>query len=224
MPSQSMHERLFYSLFIVVSTGLNLPALVVGVMGSRPWCDYFSGWLASNAGLAAANMLAAIYAVYRLLQSPVPDETRRKPVGSQGQQDHHKSTKKGGERDETPDASKDDESAVDENSGEQNTAHDSIASRRCCKIFQHTPISDRIRRLIRYDKLMSTYCVSFLFWIFWLSDGVERSEDIDRADPELLQRCSADHEDHVQLSFILGYIYVVCLLLSVVATFLSSIV
>jgi hypothetical protein len=224
MQPQSQYERFFHRLFVVISICLNLPALVVSVMGCLPWCDYFSLWLAANAALTAVNMLAAIYGVYRVQQASVLEEPPERPTGRQNncKTCNNKSPRKDDGPNQIIDSPTDDESAKKQSSIVDCAEHHRTKTRRCCKILEHTPQSDRIRRLLRYDKLVSTYCVFFLFWVFWLSDGVERSEDINKADEELLENCSEDHEDHVQLSFILGFAYVACVVFSVIATFLPA--
>jgi hypothetical protein len=224
MQPLSRYERFTYGLFVVMSICLNLPALVVSLMGLFPWCDYFSGWLASNAALTAVNMLAAIYVVCRVQQTSVLEEPPERLAGRQnnGKTFNNKSPGKDDGPNQIMDSPKEDESEKKQSSIVDCAEHHRTKTRRCCKILEHTPQSDRIRRLLRYDKLLSTYCVFFLFWVFWLSDGVERSADISKADEELLENCSEDHEDHVQLSFILGFAYVACVVFSVIATFLPA--
>eukprot|EP00980_Cylindrotheca_fusiformis_P016455 scaffold4903_cov125-Cylindrotheca_fusiformis.AAC.2 len=212
MTSIPQNERIYHCLFVGMSIIMNLPAVIVGATGCRPWCDYFSVWLASNIALAAMNIIAAIYIVYRIQQAAASEEPTLRSIVKDDQARSQRNAD-----DQDLEAPKVHGCAVSETS----TDDDDIKTRKCWNRFGRTPLGDRIRHLVRYDKLMSTYCVLFVFWVFWLCDGVERTHDIEKADKDALKNCSSDHEDHVQVAFFLGFGYVACVVLLVVAAFVQ---
>jgi hypothetical protein len=51
--------------------------LAFGILGYTTWCAFFSGWLVVNAcGVSALNMVAALYAVYRIKRLSNPELSR----------------------------------------------------------------------------------------------------------------------------------------------------
>jgi hypothetical protein len=85
--------------------------------------------------------------------------------------------------------------------------HPHSCFRRCLKL--RTKSSNRIRHLVCYNGLITTYGILFLFWAFWLGSGKEMAQNSDNALGEGLDDCSEEALDtqlrYVTLSVAVGY-------------------
>ncbi|KAG7364639.1 hypothetical protein IV203_037841 [Nitzschia inconspicua] len=94
----------------------------------------------------------------------------------------------------------------------------------CFKRFSkfRTTSSNRIRHLVCYNGLITTYGILFLFWAVWLGSGEELALRVDDAPQSKTENCSDDVLDSqsrfVTTSVVLGYVYfgfiMVCLIAS----------
>lgn len=185
----------------MASGGFNFPPLVFGVLGFIQWCPYFSNWFVGNTTLAGLNMVMSVYCVHKIRR------TTRGPHGSM------RRPQQGDVSAETANDHKSD-SDTDSNS---NTHEPPIVlsppRRQGCfsrLIHYRTPSSDRIRHLICYDGILTTYSIIFLVWIFWLSEGLQRmrQEDFTRMEEEeSFDGCFAYHERYMTTSLVCGFAY-----------------
>jgi hypothetical protein len=194
MSAQTRYELICHPLFLAVAGGLNFPPLVFGVLGVTTWCDYYSSWLIGNACLTALNMAAALISVFKIRKISYPP-----PV-------EQASSQRDSEKDEADPGSNSERSENDSAS----PADPEVAVRSGCfsrLIHLRTRSSDRIRHLICYDGIIATYSIIFLVWVFWISEGTQRRNQLDMAEEEQLKGCVEFHERYVEISLVCGFTY-----------------
>lgn len=200
MTMLTKYEVICHPLFLIVSGGLNFPPLLFGALGFVEWCNYFSNWLVGNAALTALNIVAGIYCVYKIRRTVKP-------------------------RQEAPLTEVDEESETSDNDTDSKSnpcvepapaaaaALTPITPRPSPGCFSHllrlrTASSDRIRHLICYDGIITTYAILFLFWVFWLSEGTQRVRHVELAEEEdELEGCYPYHERYMVTSLVCGFTY-----------------
>lgn len=193
MTMLTKYEVICHPLFLIVSGGLNFPPLLFGALGFVEWCNYYSNWLVGNAAFTALNIVAGIYCVYKIRRTVKP---RQEPRLTE----------------------------VDEESETTDNDADSKSSPPCDEpapsprppspgCFSHllrlrTASSDRIRHLICYDGIITTYAILFLFWVFWLSEGTQRVRNVATAEADNeLEGCYPFHQRYMVTSLVCGYMY-----------------
>lgn len=203
MAPLTKYENICHPLYLIVSGGLNLPPVVFGAIGVGEWCNYYSNWLVGNAALTALNVVASFYCVRKIRKVARPIAVSAQNSDLEGAQ--------------LQDSEKDD-SDTDSNSIENATgtrrsspAATSISSPSsgCFSRLVHlrTSSSDRIRHLVCYDGIITTYAILFIFWVFWLSEGVQRMRYVGAAEDEELEGCQSDDERYVRSSLVCGFAY-----------------
>jgi hypothetical protein len=198
--SLSRYEHICHPLFLVMSGALNVPPLVFGIIGFVDWCSYFSGWLLGNAALCGLNLVMCIFSVYKIRKTTIRilgSFSRSGDVPSVDVGADHKS-----------------DSETDENSNTNDVPNLPLVPRKrgCCSQLSHyrTPSSERIRHLICYDGIITTYAIIFLVWIFWLSEGLQRIRQVDSAQEERAEDfdgCFSYHERYIKTSLVCGFAY-----------------
>jgi hypothetical protein len=207
MVGPTRYESVCHPLYLAVAGGLNLPPLVFGILGFTPWCSYFSSWLVGNACLTGLNMVAALYSVYKIRRiaqpPPLLDEPETRPDIEKPEDD----TESNNETSEELEDDSDDSEVSEDTRG-------------CFSTFIHrrTKSSDRIRHLLCYDGVMTTSSILFLFWVFWISDGIQRNNDVDLATDDQLEGCLEYHERYVHTSLVFGFSYFVFVCLAVISS------
>jgi hypothetical protein len=231
MSGPTGYEMVCHPLYLAVAGGLNLPPMVFGIMGYTSWCSYFSSWLVGNACLTGMNMVAAFYSVYkirRIAQPPPPLDESAKPPDLEKPEDDAESSIETIEEQEDDSAQRlppldlpatqsDIEMLKEDTESKMFTVEDFISddsevpegTRGCFSRLVHlrTISSERIRHLLCYDGLITTYSILFLFWVFWISDGTQRKNDVDLATEDELEGCMEYHERYVQTSLVFGFSY-----------------
>lgn len=211
MSPLTRYEYYCHPLLLAVAGGLNLPPLLFGVFGYITWCEHYSGWLIGNGCLAALHILASLYCVYKVRRSAKPSRLLHESPSPSVDENEGPSDTDPSYRDENPDT--DEEGGQDEESASSPMARMVTATgcfSRC--IHLRTPSSDRIRHLLCYDALITTYGIMFVFWIFWLSEGVQRVKlaDLKQFEDEF-EGCEEFHERYVTTSLVCGFAYAVFL-------------
>jgi hypothetical protein len=90
-----------------------------------------------------------------------------------------------------------------------------------------TTSSNRIRHLVCYNGIITTYAILFLFWAFWLGDGAQQIQLNDVASEEDLNGCvmnesiTKTHHDFVETSVVLGFAYFGFVLFCLLASYLD---
>lgn len=209
----SKYELICHPLFLIVSGAFNVPPVVLGILGVVEWCTFFSNWLLWNVVLAALNMVMSIYCVYKIRRA-----TRISP--GETVDDHGQSNAGDGieEEIETPTITMnkgDDASETDSNSNTNNDLPNitPVSQKKGCfsrLVHYRTPANDRIRYLICYDGITTTYSIVFLVWIFWLSEGLQRITQADAAriqDEEDFDGCFTLHDRYMMTSLVCGFAF-----------------
>jgi hypothetical protein len=227
MSGPTGYEMICHPLFLAVAGGLNLPPLVFGIMGYTTWCSYFSSWLVGNACLTGLNMVAALYSVYKIRRvarpPPLLDVPAKQPDVEKPKDDAESNIETSEELADIEKPEEDTESN-DETSEELEDYFDDSEvpedTRGCFSRLVHlrTKSSDRIRHLLCYDGLITTYSILFFFWVFWISDGTQRKNDVDLATEDQLEGCLEYHERYVQTSLVFGFTYFGFVCLAVVSS------
>jgi hypothetical protein len=195
MANLTKYEFICHPLYLIISGGLNFPPLVFGVLGFVEWCNYYSNWLVGNAALTGLNLIAAVYCVYKVRKvarlTPEPQNTEA-------------------ENDDSEKAESDTDSNSHHETNEVPDAPPSPAPSGCFSRLIHlrTISSDRIRHLICYDGIITTYGILFLFWVFWLSEGAQRvlqADDVE--EEEQFEGCLVYHERYMKTSLVCGFAY-----------------
>jgi len=218
---QTRYEIFCHPLLLIVAATLNLPAVAFGTMGVIIRCDFFSGWLLWNSCLAAMNMVAAVYCVYKIRKTAAAteveedDEVETESVvvlGSDAGKEEYETTSNHDDPEQTNRRS--------DRAGEEEPGYSepSCFSR---LIHLRTISSDRIRHLLCYDGVMATYSILFLFWVFWISEGTQRLRQVDDVEEGELEGCSDAHEHYMVISLSCGFAYISFVVLSLFAS-LSS--
>jgi hypothetical protein len=215
MSAQTRYEFFCHPLLLIVAGGLNLPPMAVGILGYKTWCAFFSGWLVVNACISGLHMAAALYAVYRMrrLSNLDPSRDLTESIDESEKKDIENGTDYHGS------------SGGDEFSQEQleEQAQEETCDRKettCLKrsLRRRTVSSDRVRHLLCYDGVIATYSIMFLFWIFWLSEGTQRTRHYHQALEEDLEGCVDFHYRYQELSVICGFSYVSFVVISMLAS------
>jgi hypothetical protein len=196
MSAQTRYELVCHPFFLAVAGGLNLPPLAFGILGYMTWCSYYSSWLVGNACLTALNMVAAVYSVYKIRRiSHPPIET----ADSLCDEDIEKESDYTDSHNELSDEPQDAE----------NSSPPVYQTRGCFSrlVRLRTVSSDRIRHLICYDGIIATYSILFLVWVFWISEGTQRTRHLDWAKEEELEGCEPFHERYMETSLVCGFTY-----------------
>lgn len=293
------YERICQPLVAVVSCGLNIPPIVLGLIASANWCPYYGRFLAPNAVLCFVNIGAAFYSIYNL-RSKVKydlrynahdhDESSESIFGRPAAtatvevEAGHAQQNVSDEQEEsvsleaaettaaaateeyegavlivapseTEGNEKDGHSGVELNMQAPTTKVDTIFTptapettsiqlqpeaeddktdnhrratmttqtastdnalinyaphscfRRCLKL--RTTSSNRIRHLVCYNGLITTYGILFLFWAFWLGGGEQLVLLEDVVSDDRLDGCSeraSEYQFHyVTTSVVVGY-------------------
>lgn len=197
MTNLTKYEYFCHPLYLIISGGLNLPPLIFGVLGFVDWCNYYSNWLVGNAALTGLNLIAATYCVYRIRKvarptpgPPILDEEDGGDGGEKGSSD------------------------TESNSNLETNENAELTASAPCKsgcfsrlIHLRTTSSDRIRHLVCYDGIITTYAILFLFWVFWLSEGAQRVVQADEAADEQFEGCMVYHERYMKTSLVCGFTY-----------------
>ena len=200
--SLSKYEHVCHPLFLIASGGFNFPPLVFGALGIlESWCPYFARWFIGNVTVAGLNLVMTIYCVRKIRRS-----TTRPP----------RSRLERGEETTEAGTNPKSDSETDSNSNIELPANLPLQPRKrgCCSRLIHyrTPSSDRIRHLLCYDGIITTYAIVFIVWIFWLSEGLERLNREDSAklnDAEDFEGCLASHEQYMKTSLVCGFAFFV---------------
>ena len=216
MIERSKRHFVYQILFLLSAICLNLPPVVLGILGVFEWCRYFASWLAANAALTLANAIAAVYIIIKLQKAEASEnETTRNNLQNSSSQ---------------PPTDPSAEPTIEQGSSQVDNAQqhsdDSDQAPRiqpnCCLCFAHTSHSKHLRHLIRYDCLVSTYCIFVIFWVFWLADGVERFVHLDETAADDLENCAEIHESYVLYSFCMGYGYLAIVIASMLMVHLPE--
>lgn len=191
------YEHICHPLFLTMAGGLNFPPFIFGVLGFLEWCPYFSNWLVGNAVLAASNIIMSMYCIYKIRKSTKRTES---PVETNDE--------------EIATSVKGRDSETDSNSQSNDPPNTMRISRErgCCSKLIHyrTPSSDRIRHLVCYDGIITTYSIVFIVWVLWLSEGSQRINQADTVmgeEEERFEGCMAYHERYVASSLVCGFSY-----------------
>ena len=191
MAMLTKYEVICHPLFLIVSGGLNFPPLLFGALGFVEWCNYYSNWLVGNAALTALNIVAGIYCVYKIRRTVKPlQEPRLTEVDEE-------SDTSGNDGNADPEPKSDPYEETPPPPPITSPMATRPPSRGC---FSHllrlrTASSDRIRHLICYDGIITTYAILFLFWVFWLSEGTQRVRHVEQAEAENeLEGCYPFHQ------------------------------
>ena len=200
--SLSKYEHICHPLFLIASGGFNFPPLVFGTLGIlESWCPYFSSWLVGNTAVAALNLVMTVYCVRKIRRST------RRPPGCISRPERGEEATDAGTNPKS-------DSETDSNSNIELPTNLPLQPRNrgCCSRLIHyrTPSSDRIRHLLCYDGIITTYAIVFIVWIFWLSEGLERMNREDSAklnDEEDFDGCLASHERYMRTSLVCGFAF-----------------
>jgi hypothetical protein len=201
------YELICHPLFLIVSGGLNFPPLLFGALGFIEWCNYYSNWLVGNAALTALNIVAGMYCVYKIRRTVKP---RQEPRLTEVDEESEIS---GDNNDADSTFNPIGETATSPMAPCAVAATSPVAPRPSPGCFSHllrlrTASSDRIRHLICYDGIITTYAIIFLFWVFWLSEGTQRIRHIALAEQENeLEGCYPFHERYMVTSVVCGFSY-----------------
>lgn len=186
--------------------------MAFGILGYTSWCAFFSGWLVVNACVSGLNMVAALYAVYRIkrLSNPEPYRDTTERIDEQ---------EKEIENGTYYDGSAEDEFSQEEAQGEVPAVTDSRKETCLYKFLRRRTVSsDRLRHLLCYDGVTATYSIMFLFWIFWLSEGTQRTRNYGLASEDDLEGCADYHYRYQELSIICGFSYASFVVVSMLAS------
>lgn len=205
MTALTKYEYICHPLFLITAGGFNFPPLVFGVLGFVEWCNYYSNWLVGNAALTGLNIIAAIYCVYKIRKVARPRQSSSRT-------------------DEAEEDAEKGDSDTDSNSNNHHRGMDEVtitdpsppppaarAKSGCFSrlIHMRTTSSDRIRHLVCYDGIITTYAILFLFWVFWLSEGTQRVLQMaDVEEEEQFEGCMVYHERYMKTSLVCGFVYV----------------
>jgi hypothetical protein len=207
-----------------------MPPLVFGALGFATWCSAFSGWMLGNACLTGLNMVAALYSVYKIRRTSNPN-------AEDGEEQEEEEETEEAVRDVAPendaDVEKDEDtdsnhaSSEDEDEGSTDhadrTSYRRSSSKGCFSrlIGLKTISSDRIRHLICYNGIFTTYTILFLFWTFWLSDGAQQLIQIETLPDEEMEGCEEFHERYVYVSLVFGFSYFAFVMVAVLISLWS---
>jgi uncharacterized membrane protein len=209
MSAQTRYELFCHPLLLIFAGGLNLPPLAFGILGYTTWCAFFSGWLVVNACVSALNMVAALYAVYRIkrLSNPEPSRDQSESIDEAEKEIENGTYCNGSEGEEF---------SEEEAPGVADNGKETTCLRRYLR--RRTISSDRVRRLLCYDGVIATYSIMFLFWIFWLLEGTQRTRNYDLASEDDLEGCADFHFRYQETSIICGFSYASFVFLSMLAS------
>lgn len=211
MPDTSKQHQVYQLIFLAAAVCLNLPPVVLGIMGCLEWCAYFGSWLAANAAFSTMNCVAALY-IFKEMRKLEAEEDETSPAARNAPNSTQQSPIDHSSPVVTEQGSAQVDNTLQQLQDSEQTQQEQ--QRKCCLCFVHTSHSKHFRHLIRYDGYVSTYCIFVIFWLFWLSDGAERINHMGKADTEDLENCSGFHEDYVLYSFSMGYAYLVIVVAS----------
>lgn len=220
MSAQTRYELFCHPLLLIFAGALNLPPLAFGILGYTTWCAFFSGWLVVNACVSGLNMVAALYAVYRIkrLSNPEPsrDPTERIDEAEKEIENGTYYNGSGGDDSSQEEAQEEVQEEAQEVSGDRR-------KKACLHNFlrPRTVSSDRLRHLLCYDGVIATYSIMFLFWVFWLSEGTQRTRKYLLASEDDLEGCADFHYRYQELSIICGFSYVSFVVVSMLASLLK---
>jgi hypothetical protein len=245
------YEKICHPLVGVVSIGLNIPPFVLAIMGIVDWCEFYSRWLLGNGFLCIINILAAYYSIYKLRKKVCYDisrynadneddeaedevEQQQDTAGvaattAENQQQQNVENKTAtvhtvATTGEVVATKNDDDNRQQlRQARSSNSSSSSYGS--CFKrlVKFRTVSSNRIRHLVCYNGLITTYGILFLFWGFWLGIGIQINvTDGASAGDDELEGCTrsilANDHDYITISVVLGYSYftfvMVCLFAS----------
>jgi hypothetical protein len=133
--------------FLIVTFGLNTPALVLGIKSLDNYgCSELFNWLIVNAVFAAIHMIASVYIVNRIKES-APDRTPV-AVATTGVESN--------------------DSKMESGYILQNFTVPNDDDRGGSNSFQ------RVKHVLCYDKGMAVYILLVIFWMCWITVGISR--------------------------------------------------
>lgn len=215
MTTLTNYEIICHPLYLIVSGGLNFPPLVFGMLGLADWCNYYSNWLLGNAALTTLNLFAGIYCVHKIRHAVRPLRLSQVTT-SVSMEDIEKS-------DSDTDSESDPTNEVPTPPVPSTLPSSSSSSSSGCfsrLIRMRTTSSDRIRHLVCYDGIITTYAILFLFWVFWLSEGIQRVRQAFLVDEvQEFEGCMGYHERYMKTSLICGFSYFSFVVIAGLASF-----
>lgn len=221
MTSLTRYEYSCHPLYLIITGGLNFPPFLLGILGVTEWCQYYSNWLVGNAGLAGLHMLASVYYVYRIRRVTRPAAISDELM-EEGNADSNKN--ESSETDSTSNlessprriTSRTSSSASLNNNSNSNNRNSGCFSR---LVHLRTVSSNRLRHLICYDGVFTTYCILFLFWVLWISEGAQRMRQADaRWEEEDFEGCLELHDRYMTTSLVCGFTYMLFVGLAALAS------
>lgn len=212
MSPLTRYEYICHPLFLVVTGGLNFPPVVFGVLGYKDWCNYYSNWLVGNAALTGLHIIAALYCVYKIRKSAKP-YLLEDDFAAEEEEDVEKISS-------DTDTHSNDEVATETTapSERQDAARQSVPGCFSRLIHLKTISSDRIRHMICYDGIITTYAIMFLVWVVWMSEGAQRVRQEDLADEEDFDGCLELHDRYMTASLVCGFGYFSFVLIACLAS------